>query len=282
LPSPIEVSPPADAPGQAQPFWRQGKVDYTWLPGLGAAPLQINDFDLSTTVAVPVGGDRAPLTFTPGLGAHLWQGPGPGRVPGAPDLPAHLYDAYLEFGWRPRLARWLFADLAVTPGLYTDLKDFNAETFQLRGRGVAVVAFSPQFQLVGGALYVNRILTKVLPAGGLIWDPDEDTKLFAVFPQPKLARRVATAGPAQWWAYLGGEFGGGKWSIERGNGQVDAVDYTDWRILLGLECLNNPGLKGHVEAGYVFNRAVRIRGNTSDHPDFEPSPTWMVRAGLFF
>ena len=43
------------------------------------------------------------------------------------------------------------------------------------------------------ALYTNRIETKFLPAGGVIWNPDEDTHLLLVFPQPKLSRRLATA-----------------------------------------------------------------------------------------
>lgn len=125
-------------------------------------------------------------------------------------------------------------------------------------------------------------MTKILPAGGFVWNPDEDTKLFCVFPQPKLARRITAVGGTQWWAYLSGEFGGGKWSIRGDNGRLDAVDYTDWRVILGLEFLNTPGLKGHVEAGYVFNRAVRFMGNTSDTPNYKPDSTLMVRAGLAY
>jgi hypothetical protein len=231
-------------------------------------------------LAFPLVDGWAPLTFSPGVGAHFWEGPS-AHSP-APFLPAHLYDAYLDIGWRPQLARWLFLDLVVTPGLYSDLEHLDSEAFQLRGRAVAIVAFSPELQLAGGALYVNRIMTKVLPAGGVIWNPNEDTKLFCVFPQPKLARRLTHDGNTEWWAYLAGEFGGGKWSFEGPANHFDVIDYTDWRILLGVEWLNKPGVKGHVEVGYVFNRAVRFDGNTSSQPDFKPDSTCLLRVGLSF
>lgn len=91
----------------------------------------------------------APVTIRPGVAAHFWEGPSAGRGPG---LPPSLYDSFVDIGWRPKLADWLYADLVLTPGLYSDFKDFNSETFQLRGRALGIVAFSPQFQLVGGAL----------------------------------------------------------------------------------------------------------------------------------
>jgi hypothetical protein len=267
--------PPADAPPDPR-VWKDARLDYTWLAPGGGAGLQINDLEAATTFAVPLPWDCAPLTFKPGLGAHLWDGSaGPG-----PGLPTELYDAYIDIGWRPRLTRWLFVDLVFTPGLYSDFKDFNSHTFQPRGRALAIVALSPQFQLVGGAMYVNRIMTKVLPAGGFIWNPNEETSLFCVFPQPRLARRFATSDAGQWWAYLSGEFGGGKWSFQGDDGRANVIDYTDWRVILGVELVSAPGLKGHVEVGYVFNRAVRFNGNTGDTPDFKPGSTLMLRAGI--
>jgi hypothetical protein len=270
-----ELSDRQDSPA-ARPLLQRLKFDYTWLPGAGENGLQINDFELSAAAAVPLREGWAPLLVTPDVAAHFWQGP---RSGAAPDLPPSLYDASVEFAWRPRLAPWLFADLAVTPGVYGDFKEWTSDTFQLRGRGLAIVAFSPQLQVVGGALYVNRNKTKILPAGGVIWNPDEDTKLNVVFPQPKLARRLATFGDAQWWGYLAGEFGGGRWAVERADGSADSVDYTDARAILGVEWLVPQGPAGHVEVGYVFARRVNF---TSDTPDYKPGATLMLRAGFSF
>jgi hypothetical protein len=275
--NPLPHGNPADAP---QPNWfREVKATYTFLPGGTTDGLQINDVELSTTLAAALPGDLAPVLFTPGLGGHWWDGPAAERLPPGVDLPTHVYDAYLDIGWRPRLARWLFVDLGVTPGLYTDLRDVPAEAFQMRGRGVAIVAFSEQLQVVAGALYVNRNKTKVLPAGGVIWNPDEDTKLSMVFPAPKLSRRIFTARDVPWWVYLAGEFGGGRWAVERADGASDSIDYTDVRVILGLEWTVPHGLKGHLETGYVFGRRVNF---SSDTPDFHPRDTWMVRAGISY
>ena len=171
---------------------QQFKFDYTtWLPAIGNNGVQMNDWELSATAAVPLGEGWAPLLITPDLAVQVWDGPKGGQTPPAPDLPSSLYDASVEFGWRPRLAPWLFADLAATPGIYSDFNHLEAEAFQMRGRALAIVAFSAQCQVVGGLLYVNRNQIKVLPAGGVVWSPDDDTKLNFLFPQPKFARRLA-------------------------------------------------------------------------------------------
>lgn len=264
-----ELSGHSESPSPS-PLFQQLKFDYTWLPALGTNRLQINDVELNTTVAVPLVDGWVPLLISPGGAAHFWDGP---------DLPSSLYDAYVEIGWRPRLAKWLFADVAVTPGIYSDSKEFKFENVQMRGRGLAIVAFSPQLQVAAGALYVNRNKTKILPAGGVIWNPDDDTKLNFLFPQPKLAHRLTMIGDTEWWGYLSGEFGGGRWSIEQNDGSVAFIDYTDIRVLLGVEWLVSHGVKGHVEVGYVFDRRVNF---TSDIPDDKPGSTLMLRAGFGF
>jgi hypothetical protein len=257
----------------------QGKFDLTWLAGGGSQGLQITDLESSTTLSVPLAEGWDPLTLTPYAAAHFWQGPRGNGTAATVDLPSNLYDLNCEIGWRPRLARWLFADLAVTPGVYSDFKDVNADAFQMRGRGLAIVAFSPEFQVVAGGMYVNRNKTKFLPAGGLIWNPNEDTRCFLVFPAPKISRRLTTIGTMPLCGYVAGEFGGGRWSVERANGAIDSLDYTDLRVILGLESVLARGVKGHLEVGYVFARRVNF---TSDTPDVKPPDTVMLRAGFSY
>ncbi len=218
-----ELNGHLDSP-PAQEWFKQGKLEYTWLPATSHKSLQINDVELTATAAIPLAQGWAPLLISPGVAAHFWD-----VAAGAGEI--RFYDLYAEIGWRPQLAPWLFADLAVTPGVYSDIEEWKLENVQMRGRGLAIVAFSPQLQLVGGALYVNRNKTKILPAGGVIWNPDDDTKLNFVFPQPKLAHRLTTIGDTQWWGYLSGEFGGGRWSFGQGEGPAAFLDYTDVRVL---------------------------------------------------
>jgi hypothetical protein len=255
------------------------RFDATWLPGGGAQGFAVNDLELSATFALPAVEGWEPLLLTPGLAARFWAGPDSAAFPGRPDLPPQVYDVALDLGWRPRLAPWLFADVGVTPGLYSDLREVDSDSFRLRGRALAVVALSRQWQFVGGVLYVNRLETKILPAGGVIWSPNEDTRCELLFPQPKVARRLITLGLTQWWGYVLGEFGGGTWTVERADGGADVADYRDLRLIVGLEWVSGTGIKSRLEAGYVFQREVSFGSAT---PDFRPDSAVMIRAGIGF
>ncbi|MHC4181359.1 MAG: hypothetical protein ACYSWU_28000, partial [Planctomycetota bacterium] len=104
-----------------------------------------------------------------------------------------------------------------------------------------------------------------------------------VFPHPRIARRIylfgSYADDVQDWLYLAGEFGGGIWAIERTSGAVDEVDYTDFRVVLGLERKVIGGLDARFEVGYVFGREVRYDSGT---PGFEPADTVMLRGGVTY
>lgn len=266
------------APAPTHRLLEEAKFDWTYLSGGVSNGLRINNLDTSATLNVPLVDGVAPLLLTPGVAVHFWDNPKAG-LNGVPDLPTHLYDLNLEIGWRPELARWLFADLAITPGVYSDFKDVDSRAFQMRGRALAIIALSEQLQFAVGGLYVNRNKTKFLPAGGVIWNPNEDTRLSLVFPEPKHSLRLATVGEVQLWGYLAGEFGGGRWSVERASGVNDSLDYSDVRISLGVETEVKQGLKGHVELGYVFDRRVNYTGGT---PDYTPQDTVMLRAGVSY
>jgi hypothetical protein len=282
--APAGVPAPADRPPEAapppEPWFQHARFDSTWLPPAGGGrSFGINDQDLSATFAVPTAEEWAPVLLTPGFAVRSWSGPRSEAVVGHPDLPPEVYDLNLDMGWRPRLARWLFADLGVTPGLYGDFHRIDSHTFRPRGRAVGVVAFSPELQLVAGVLYINRLHAKIMPAGGVLWRPNEDTRYELLFPQPKGAWKLATTGTTQWWGYVAGEFGGGTWTVEQAGGRPDVVDYRDLRLLLGMEWLGPAGYKAHVEVGYAFQREIRFISAT---PEFAPEHTLLVRAGFGF
>jgi hypothetical protein len=269
IPDPDRYPRPVEAILSPRQILFDSKFDATWLPGSGQNGLAIVDVELTTTLKID--SILAPITITPYAAAHAWHGPS------TVGLPTELYDLNAEIGWRPRLAEWLFVDVAATPGLYTDFKRVAGNSFMMRGRVVGIVAFSERLQIAAGAMYVNRNLTKVLPAGGVIWNPSEETRLFLVFPQPKVSHRVLSVGDTQMWAFLAGEFGGGRWQAESTRGENDSIDYTDWRLILGVESVYRERWRGHVDVGYVFNRRVNFASTDSD---FRPSNTVMLRAGL--
>jgi hypothetical protein len=314
IPAPdvADVLPPAAGPTALLAGFQ---FDQTYLPRTGHHKgFGVNDSELSLTLNTPWEPLGKPIRLKVGGGAHLWDGPtrkrdrvpwqestfevvredgervtgtmrlplsdGPRILPAGPDplLPGAVYDLYLDFGWRPRLAEWLFADLGVTPGVYGDFRTTGADFFRLRGRGLAIIALSEQFQFVAGVLYINRNQTKLIPAGGILWKPNEWTDYQLVFPVPKASKRFGVWGETQFWGYVAGEFGGGTWAVQRPDGQATSVDYNDYRVILGAEVRRPNGWNLKVEAGPVFGRELVF----TDGLEYNPSGTWMVRAGLNF
>ncbi len=239
--------------------------------------LGITEMDLRTILALPIPSRKAPLLITPGFGTYFlnWQH--------SPDLPAQLYDAYVQFRWMCRWNPVLATDFAITPGVYSDFQQGSNEALRLPGHGAVLWTWTPQWQALLGCAYLDRLENNILPIGGLIWTPNEDIKYEMVFPQPKLAHRVRWLGACtdeqQDWLYLAGEFGGSTWAICRADDSTDRMDYRDWRLLLGLEHKAIGRLDYRFELGYVFNR--RFLYDSSDI-QYEPDDTFIVRVGATY
>ena len=67
--------------------------------------------------------------------------------------------------------------------------------------------------------------------------------------------------------------------MEESDNRVESIDYTDIRVILGTEWITPGRVKGHVEAGHVFDRKVNF---TSAAPNFDPEATVMVRLGISY
>lgn len=265
--------------GQAIRVLQRIEFNYTYLGGNSGQELGFSTAELYGTFAVPVLPDTDPLLVTPGFALHWLDGPETFNFPSLPDLPAQLYEGYLEFGWRPRVTPWLSGDLAVKPGVFTDFDHFTDDSIRILGRGLAIFSLNSQFQVVLGVLYLDRLRVKLLPAAGFIWSPNVDSRYEVVFPRPKLAHRVVTWGNFDIWWYVAGEYGGGSWTIERASGAKDQIDYNDIRLYLGLESVDLANHKLFVEAGWVFEREVIYRKSDAD---FDPDDTFMLRAGIVY
>ncbi|HUT12794.1 MAG TPA: DUF6268 family outer membrane beta-barrel protein [Thermoguttaceae bacterium] len=280
LQAPGELSLPKEP--ERPPDAREGmfqKLIFTgeWLPGGGSDRFGVGSVELKSVLALPIPSREYPLIVTPGFAVHYLDGPI------SRDLPPRLYDAYAQFRWMRRLSPRLGIDLAITPGVFSDFEQGDADAFRITGHGAAMWTAGPDFKIVLGAAYIDRFSTDVLPIAGFIWTPHEDVEFELVFPNPRIARRIDSAGACtddvQDWLYVAGEFGGGIWSVQRASGAADVVDYTDWRIFLGLQRKAIGRLDRHVEIGYVFAREIRYAGAT---PDLEPNDTVMLRGGVTY
>ena len=267
-----------------QRFLQQISAEHTYLYGKhGASDLAINRTELAATFGVPIFfNPNTPLLLTPGFAFNWFEGPiGPEA-----DLPPRVYDAYLDAAWFPRFTDWLGADLGLRTGVWTDFEAVNSDSIRIMGRGLGVISISPRMDVHVGIWYLDRNRYPLLPAGGLHWRPNPEWDAFLVFPNPKVRKRFVNIGTSQWWWYVAGEYGGGRWTVERdpaglAAGADDDIDYNDIRVIGGLEWETQTQARGHVEVGYVFDREI-IYDGTRLPPQFNLSDTWMVRMGFDF
>jgi hypothetical protein len=128
-----------------------------------------------------------------------------------------------------------------------------------------------------GAVYLDRVQVKILPAGGLIWTPNPDARYEILVPNPRGSRRLTTLGNNELWWYITGEYGGGSWtgSLTSGNNQFD---YNDIRVAGGIESFSMRGFYAFFEVGYVWDRKIVYRLN--DLPAYPASDTIQLRAGV--
>ncbi len=267
-----------------QRFLQQISFEHTWIYGdNGIDELQINRSELSATFGIPIFyNPNTPLLITPGFSFNWLDGP----LSGPADLPPQVYDAYLDAAWHPQLTDWLRLDLGLRTGVWTDFNNVNSDSVRILGRGLGVLAFSPQLDLLLGAWYLDRNDVKLLPAGGFHWRPNSEWDAYLVFPNPKIRKRSINVGSSQWWVYVAGEYGGGRWTLERDPAGValgadDDIDYNDLRAIFGFEWETQTQARGHVEVGYVFNREVLFDG-TNMPSKLKLNDSLMIRTGVAF
>ena len=210
-----------------------------------------------------------------GFSMHWWSGPKGDALHAVPDLPARVYDLYLDLDWQMRVNDWLAIELRFAPGLHTDFRVSPPDAFRIRAHALGVVTLTPELQAVLGGEFINRNRVKSLPVVGFLWQPHEDLECRLVFPHPKVAYRIGSI----FWAYVSGEYGGGTWAYKYLPGEkTDWVEYSDFRVMVGIE---NHGDKDNtfLEFGYLFERRIDF---VSSLPDYTPKDTFLVRIGHRF
>jgi len=256
------------------------RLRYTYVDGGKAADdLGIHDFDSSVAVAFPnFLYSTQPLYVVPSFSLHLWQGP---QTPYG-DLPGNAYSAFLDFGWSTDPTKPLSGEVGVRLGVFTDFNTFNTNSGRIMGQGLFRLTTTPTTALRGGVVYINRNKLKLLPAFGLLWTPNSQTRFDIYFPRPKLAQHLTTAGNHDVWWYIGGEYGGGAWTVQRAAGFSDRIDINDIRLTLGIEwgqssLLQQGRRTGFFEAGWVTSREVVYVATPDESADLRDS--FMLRIG---
>ena len=249
--------------------------------------LGVNELDTSATFAVPfffnsqANLNRAPLLITPGFGLQLWDGPN--MFTTGCDLPPSTYDAFVDASWNPQMTPLFGAELGVRVGIFTAWDTFVWDSWRVMGRAIGTINLTPTMQGKVGIVYLDRNQVKLLPAVGMTWVPDANSRYDIFFPAPKAARRFTQWRNKSLWGFLAGEYGGGAWTFTQANmnGAVTEFDYNDIRISGGVEMVpvTAQGLAGSFEVGYVFARNLYYVDGARN---LNLNDTLMLRLGLAY
>ena len=274
---PVVQSQPQLPPGVRPGAFQKAFFSGTYLPQFEDDALGISNINGGLVFGVPFFRRDTPLLITPSFGVNYLDGPT------APDLPARLYDAQIEFRHLRKFGNGPWAmDVAVGVGYFSDFERGDSDAIRVNGRAIAAYESKPGTQWLLGVVYVNRAGLRVFPAVGVIHEaPGSNIRWDLIFPRPKVSWRLGGGIPGsgdERRVYLGSEFGGGIWTIERPLSLTeDELTYSDVRILAGYERKIIGGLSRRFEIGYVFARELEFASAT---PDVTLDDSLFVRVGV--
>ena len=258
---------------------------HTWFHGeTDPQELEMHETEAATSLVIPGPlGISKDIRLTPGFIFYTLEGPVvlAGSTHG--DLPGRLYGGYLDSFLDPQITSQLSAELNARIGVYSDFDHLTDDSIRLTGRGIFLLRLTPSATLKGGVEFLDRLDIKLLPAGGVLWEPNPQTRFDIYFPRPKLAHYFRTIGASEIWWYVGAEYGGGSWTVREVAGEnpfTGRIDINDFRGFVGLDFTRPSGFTGFIEGGYAFEREIIYDGNLGMTLDLED--TFMVRAGLIW
>ena len=212
-----------------------------------------------------------------GTGIHFVDGPG--HV--GSDLPPRLFDIFWNTRFKAETDYGFGIDANFKIGLFTDFEDSVREGWRFPGR---VLAYADLWtaedtgRFVAGFEYLDLEQTEILPAGGIIFEPNPDTEIDLYFPRPQIRFRVDREESGDQWLYFRGEYHGSAWAIERTAGNADLVSLTEYRATVGLETIptDKEESSSFLEVGFLFNRDLEYRSGVGN---FQPDDTVVIRLG---
>ena len=202
-------------------------------------------------------------------------------------LPSELYETELGFAWMRRLNdRWILRLMAGT-SFATDGNNHSSDSWRFRGGAFAVYRRNPKWTWTFGAIALGRNDLPVVPAVGVICQPNSTVRFDLIMPRPRISFLLADNGPRQQWGYIGAALNGTTWGVERIDLTNDQLTYGDFRLVVGWEAVPTPepglpftrGRKLGAELGYVFSRDFEWE---SDNSKIRLDDALMLRASVSF
>lgn len=268
-----EIVKPVEWPGR----WNESSMDWVLRNGSGG----IGFFSLTGDTPsweFDLDADEKGLEIDFGTGIHFVDGPGHAGS----DLPPRLFDIFWNTRFKAETDYGFGIDANFKMGLFTDFEDSVREGWRFPGRLLAYADLWNSNDEIGrfvaGFEYLDLEQTEILPAGGVIFEPNPDTQIDLYFPRPQIRFRVDQEESGDQWLYFRGEYHGSAWAIERTAGNADVVSLTEYRATIGLESIpsDKEDSSSFLEVGFLFNRDLEYRSGVGN---FQPDDTIVIRLG---
>jgi len=261
-----------------QPFrfgWTS-KFDVGFIPdetasNVGTGKLSIFEFNSEIRYTAPTPMQWI-FSVAPQFNLRLWDGPTTPALPG--DVYRFGTDLQLT---SPTWGPYTF-ELGFTPSLNTSFEaPISSDAWNFDGRGAVFIRTSPQWLLVLGAMYWDRVDEIVLPYAGLVYTPNDYVEIRAMFPRADASLFIGTPWGIPQWLYIAGEYHVEAYEIERAATTRDQIQIQDWRAVLGIRS-EHAGMTSFLEGGWVFDRNGEFR-NTAP-TKFDLNSGFIVRFGI--
>lgn len=212
--------------------------------------------------------------WTPAVDVRNWDGPALVGLPGA------AYGLSSDIKLASPLTGGFGIEAGFTPRIATDFQhSLNSDAWFFDGRVVMTYQFCPEWMLVGGVQYWDRVQDLWIPTGGLVWRPGDRWEFRMTYPKAQASVFMGNWIGADTWFYASGEYHVEAYNVEiNKSGSRDTVQLSDYRLMLGLR--QEMGMVStFVEGGILLDRDVIFAGNS---PDFRVSDGYIVRSGIRF
>ena len=185
-----------------------------------------------------------------------------------------------RFGLDLRLTSAAFGpytfEVDFTPSFGTDFEaGLRSNAWMYDAKAVLFYRVSPQYLLVLGAMYWDRVDDQVLPYAGVVFSPNQYVEVRALFPKSEVSLFLGTPYGIPQWLYIAGEY-----HIEAyQTGSVSRFQTEDWRTVIGVRS-EHAAMTSFLEAGIVFGRDLLFQAFDENFAGIDVSDGFIIRFGL--
>ena len=194
---------------------------------------------------------------------------------GSTTLDLYRVDVPFNF-WKDINQKWKLW-VSLRPGWYSDFENVNSDDFILTSLALFSYQWTDTTKLAFGAFYSRDLgEERVLPAIGVIYEPDQHWSLAVTFP-----RLQAVYAPNEDWLFTGrGVLNGSGWNIANpaGAGPDVQLEYSAIQAGFGIDRRISGPWWAYVDGGVQFGQEIKLEGAVPFEQDLDSAA--FVSAGI--